>query len=238
MQDDLKLSQAGAAGLPVAGTHANLRGFHAHWAEARRGAAVPYRAHIDPRRIAPLLADAFVAERIAPGLTRLRIAGMNLSDLMGMEVRGMPLSSFIAPASREAFALHMVDLFDRPATLRMALCSKGGPGRPELRGTLVMLPLRSDLGDVSRALGCLLTTGATAGAAGGTGRAPRRFEIVHTRIAPVNEDGDEDEDGTTGEAATTDALRVVAGGRSERSLTRDNGMRDAGLSRDHLRLVT
>jgi hypothetical protein len=228
MQDDLKLSQAGAAALPGTGRHADLRAFHAHWAEARRGAAVPYRAHIDPRRIAPLLADTFVAERIAPGLTRLRIAGMNLSDLMGMEVRGMPLSSFIAPASREAFALHMVDLFDRPATLRMALWSKGGTGRPELRGTLVLLPLRSDLGDVSRALGCLLTTGA---AGRETGRTPRRFEIVHTRITPVNEDGDAD--GATGEAATTGTLHVVAGGLSAQPLTRDTRS-----SRDHLRLVT
>ena len=229
MQDDLKLSQAGAAALPGSGVHADLRAFHAHWEEARRGAAVPYRAHIDPRRIAPLLADAFVAERIAPGLTRLRIAGMHLSDLMGMEVRGMPLSSFIAPASREAFALHMVDLFDRPATLRMELCSKGGPGRPELRGTLVMLPLRSDLGDVSRALGCLLTSGSKAGVTGReTGRTPRRFEIVHTRITPL----DEDADGATGGADTTGALRVVAGGRSARPR-----VRDAGSPRDHLRVV-
>lgn len=231
MQDDLKLSQAGAAALPGSGVQADLRALHAHWAEARRGAAVPYRAHINPRRIAPLLADTFVAERIAPGLTRLRIAGMNLSDLMGMEVRGMPLSSFIAPASREAFAMHMVDLFDRPATLRMALCSTAGPGRPELRGTLVMLPLRSDLGDVSRALGCLLTTGPTGRETGReTGRTPRRFEIVHTRITPVNEDGDAD--GATGGADTTGALRVVAGGRSARPR-----LRDAGLSRDHLRVV-
>ena len=227
IQDDptlSTLSQAGAAAELRVGMHADLRAFQAHWAEARRGAAVPFRAHIDPRRIAPLLPDAFVAERIAPGMTRLRIAGMHLSELMGMEARGMPLSSFVAPASREAFALALVDLFDRPASLRMELFSEAGPGRPELHGTLVMLPLRSDLGDVSRALGCLLTTGAADRV---TGRAPRRFEITQTRIMPV------DEDDVTGDAVRTGALRVVAGGRSARSQ-----MRAAASSRDHLRLVT
>lgn len=172
---------------------ADLRALHAYWNEARRGHDVPSRADIDPRRIEPLLSNAFIAERIAPGVTRLRVAGMHLSEIMGMEVRGMPLSSFIAPASREAFASHLVDLFDRPAILLMGLYSNGGPGRPALGGTLVMLPLRSDLGDVSRALGCLLTHGPL-------GRTPRRFEISTCRITSV--DGIED----------AGALRVVPGG--------------------------
>ncbi|MEI4233295.1 PAS domain-containing protein [Roseovarius sp. D22-M7] len=211
-QDDLTLQDAEADA--AAHLNAHLRAFRAHWDEARRGDDVPYRAHIDPRRIAPLLPNAFVAERIAPGVTRLRIAGLHLSELMGMEVRGMPLCSLIAPAAREAFALHLVDLFDRPATLRMELLGKGGLGRPELRGTLLMLPLRSDLGDVSRALGCLVTTGATA-----PGRTPRRFEIVNTRISAVDGAGD------------TGAFRVVAGGARLRAPDRSAG-------RAHLRVVT
>ncbi len=212
------MARAGSAAHTGAGVQAHLRAFHAHWAEARRGEAVPYRAHIDPRRIAPLLPNAFVAERIAPGVTRLRIAGTHLSDLMGMEVRGMPFCSFIAPASRDAFALALVDLFDRPAALRMDLRSPGGLGRPGLRGSLLMLPLRSDLGDVSRALGCLVTTGAA-------GRTPRRFEILKTRITPVDE------------GAETGALRVVAGGRADRTADQAK-MRAAPASRAHLRLVT
>jgi len=96
----------------------------------------------------------------------------------------------------------------------MDLCSHAGPGRANLRGTLVMLPLRSDLGDVSRALGCLVKTGSA-------GRTPRRFDIVNTRITPVDED------------AAIGALRVVAGGQRDRAPTRV-----APASRGHLRLVT
>lgn len=225
MRDDQTMAPTGAA-APAPGLDAHLRAFQAHWAEARHGAEVPYRSQIDPRRIAPLLADAFVAERIAPGVTRLRIAGMHLGDLMGIEARGMPLCSFIAPESRAAFALHLVDLFDRPATLRMDLLSAAGRGQPGLRGTLIMLPLRSDLGDVSRALGCLVTHRHAEGDTGrNRGRTPRRFEILDTRMMPVDA------------APDTGLLQVVARGRGHGPSARSD--RPATRSgRPHLRLVT
>ncbi|MGI3211059.1 PAS domain-containing protein [Roseovarius tibetensis] len=217
MHDDLKTAPTSAMAVHSERVQSLVRALHAHWGEARRGDDVPYRAHIDPRRIAPLLPNVFVAERIAPGVTRLRIAGMHLSELMGMEVRGMPLSSFIAPASREVFALHIVDLFDRPAVLRMDLQARSGPGQPRVRGTLVMLPLRSDLGDVSRALGCLVTTGPT-------GRTPCRFDILEARVTPVTQ-----LDATGGQAA----LRVLPGGRGDTA--NPCAPRPA---RAHLRIVT
>jgi len=193
---------------------ANLRALHAYWNEARRGQEVPKRADIDPRRIEPLLSNAFISERIAPGVTRLRVAGMHLSDIMGMEVRGMPLSCLISPPARDAFALHLVDLFDGPAALRMELRSPGALGRPEMRATLVMLPLRSDLGDVSRALGCLVTRGVS-------GRAPRRFEIMSCRATPVA--GNDDAGG----------FQVLPGGLSGA----DRG-RSSKRGREYLQLVT
>lgn len=195
-------------------TEAHLRALHAYWAEARRGHDVPKRSDIDPRRIEPLLSNAFIAERIAPGVTRLRVAGMHLSEIMGMEVRGMPLSCLIAPPARDAFALHLVDLFEGPATLRMELRGTGGLGRPDLRATLVMLPLRSDLGDVSRALGCLVTRGTV-------GRTPRRFEIMNYRVTALDD------------AGGTDNLRILPGGLSGM----DRG-RSTKRGREYLRLVT
>jgi hypothetical protein len=177
MWDDQRdTNGAEAPEAPCMETH--LRAFHAHWDACRNGRDVPSRVDIDPRRIEPLLANAFIAERIAPGVVRLRIAGMHLNDLMGMEVRGMPLCSFIAPAARAAFALHLVDLFDGPARLRLRLQSGAGPGCPALSGTMMLLPLRSDLGDVSRALGCLVTHGAI-------GRPARRFTIESAQVMPL-----------------------------------------------------
>jgi len=195
-------------------TELRLRALRAHWEDCRRGQDVPMRADIDPRCIAPLISSTFIAERIAPGVVRLRVAGMHLNGLMGMEVRGMPLATFIDPADRDDFALRLVDLFDEPAILRFALRSRGGLGRPRLTGTLMMLPLRSDLGDISRALGCLLTDGPT-------GRTPRRFAIADARTLPLS-------GADTRHAAPP--LRLLAGGRPQAPIV----PRD----RSHLRFVT
>ncbi len=47
-----------------------------------------------------------------------------------------------------------------------------------MTGRMVLLPLRSDLGDISRALGCFITDGLS-------GRAPRRFRITNRTVTPV-----------------------------------------------------
>lgn len=211
---DIEAVKAGTRGpRKDARTEAHLRAFRAHWEACRLGADVPKRADIDPRAIEPLISSAFIAERIAPGVVRLRVAGMDLNDLMGMEVRGMPLTTFIAPSDRDAFALRLVDLFDGPAILRMNLTSRRGLGRPALGATLMMLPLRSDLGDISRALGCLVTDGPT-------GRTPRRFDIVRAETVPLSGDGME---------RSAAPLRAING----------TGARFAPRPRDrsHLRLV-
>ena len=79
-----------------------LESIKSYWDDLRGDHAVPTRSDIDPRQIGPYLDRAFILERLAPGLARFRLAGMHLNDLMGMEVRGMPLSCFFQPDAREA----------------------------------------------------------------------------------------------------------------------------------------
>ncbi len=142
----------------------------AYW-EALRGAhLLPKRAQIDPRGIEAALEHAFILERIAPGIARMRVAGGHLSDLMGMEVRGMPLTSLFSPNARRQIADTLEDVFQTPATAMLHLTSPGGGGRAKLDARMVLLPLESDLGDVSRALGCLVSHGEL-------GVAPRRFDV-------------------------------------------------------------
>ncbi|RBI70843.1 PAS domain-containing protein [Roseovarius sp. TE539] len=173
--------RSGAAVAPT-GRDSALSALVGYWAGMCDGAQVPRRSDVDPRRIGALLSNAFIAERIAPGHARLRIAGMHLTELMGMEVRGLPLSAFIAPAGRDRLADGLVRLFDQPATLRLDLVLRGdGRGRAAATGTMVLLPLRSDMGDVSRALGCLITTAPP-------GAAPVRFDIRDCKATPVLRD--------------------------------------------------
>lgn len=150
----------------------------AYW-EALRGSRVtPKRSEIDPRGIEAALEHAFILERIAPGIARLRVAGSHLTDLMGMEVRGMPLTTFFLPDDRRPVSNMLEEVFQGPGVSTLRLESAGAVGRPPLEARMLLMPLKSDLGDVSRALGCLVTKGEI-------GEAPRRFALQGQSMRPL-----------------------------------------------------
>lgn len=150
----------------------------AHWDSLRDGKAIPARTEVQPQNIRRALDYAFILERTAPGAARFRLAGRHLIDLMGMEVRGMPICAFFNPAARGHVSDLLETVFAGPQILQLTLDAPGDYGRPPLTGHMLVLPLRSDLGDVTRALGCLI-------AEGETGRAPRRFDLDGYEVQPV-----------------------------------------------------
>lgn len=152
-----------------------LRGY---WEGLRHGRAIPDRADVEPRGIRRALDYAFILERIAPGAARFRLAGRHLVDLMGMEVRGMPLCALLHTSSRGRLSDVLESVFRGPQIAEIVLDSPAGYGRPALSGRMLLLPLRSDLGDVTRALGCLI-------AEGRIGEAPRRFDLRSDAEFPV-----------------------------------------------------
>ena len=154
---------------------AQVRGY---WEALRHGAHVPSRLQVDPRGIEDALSQTFILDRIAPGHARFRIAGMHLADLMGMDVRGMPLSSIIEPSARAGFAAGLEQVFAHPALLSLDLEAERGIGRPSLSGRMLILPLADEAGLVRMALGCLVT-------AGTVGRGPRRFFTAHQSVTAL-----------------------------------------------------
>ncbi len=150
----------------------------AYWEGLRKGGPVPARSAVDPRGIERALEYAFILERIAPGMARFRLAGMHLNDLMGMEVRGMPLTAFFAPVGRKRIAEVLEGVFNGPEVAELTLTAETGIGKPALGAKLLILPMKSDLGDVNRALGCLIADGPI-------GRSPRRFTLAATQISPI-----------------------------------------------------
>ncbi|WP_415183985.1 PAS domain-containing protein [Phaeovulum sp.] len=150
----------------------------AYWEGLRNGRLVPTRSDVDPRGIERALEHAFLLERIAPGAARFRVAGMHLNDLMGMEVRGMPLTAFFTPTARKRISDILESAFNSPEVADLTLNAETGFGKPALQARLLILPMTSDLGDVNRALGCLIAEGAI-------GRSPRRFELAKAQISPI-----------------------------------------------------
>ncbi|SLN36153.1 PAS domain protein [Roseovarius albus] len=149
-----------------------------YWINKCVNGSLPLRSDIEPANLQEVVSKAFIIEKLAPGIARFRMAGTHLNDLMGMEVRGMPITSFLVPEDRMRMADALVDLFETPASLTLYLHSAGNPDAPALQGVLILLPLKSDLGDTSRALGCFLTEGQI-------GIGPRRFEIQTSAIEAI-----------------------------------------------------
>lgn len=149
-----------------------------YWESLRKGRAIPERADVEPRGIRNALDYAFILERVAPGAARFRLAGKHLIDLMGMEVRGMPFCSLLEPSSRGRLSDVLESVFKAPQIADLRLEAESGYGRPPLSARMLILPLRSDLGDVTRALGCIISEGEI-------GRAPRRFDIQSDAVTPV-----------------------------------------------------
>ncbi|MFN3526193.1 MAG: PAS domain-containing protein [Paracoccus sp. (in: a-proteobacteria)] len=159
-----------------------VRELHSYWSSLRNGRAIPARSDVDPRGIARSLDYAFILERIAPGAARIRLAGRHLIDLMGMEVRGMPICSFLNGSSRGRLSDVLETVFKAPQIAQLHLRARSDYARPQLTAQMLMLPLRSDLGDVTRVLGCLV-------AEGDLGVAPRRFDLISDAVMPVIDGG-------------------------------------------------
>lgn len=157
-----------------------LTELRAYWESLRHGRAIPYRSDIEPKGLRKALDYAFILERLAPGAARFRLAGKHLIDLMGMEVRGMPLCSLVNPRARGRLSDVLESVFKAPQIAQLRLRSESAYAQPELDAHMLLLPLRSDLGDTTRILGCMVSEGEL-------GRGPRRFDILHDAVFPVIE---------------------------------------------------
>lgn len=149
-----------------------------YWEGLRDGRLMPARGEVDPRGIAPALEFAFILEKLAPGLARIRLAGMHLNEIMAMEVRGMPITALFLPDARREMQGVLEQVFDAPSAVRLTLAGDTGFGRSPLEGQMILLPMRDDAGVPSRILGALQTHG-------DIGRGPRRFTIRDIETKPL-----------------------------------------------------
>jgi len=158
--------------------YAPLHQVRAYWDGLRGTDLIPRRRLIEPHGLRDALPHVFLIERIAPGLARFRLAGTHLTQVMGMEVRGMPLSAILVPASRDGARALVEAVFAGPSIVELALESDRGLGRPALQGRMILLPVGDEDESCDRALGCLVTEG-------DIGRGPRRFAITRQRTETV-----------------------------------------------------
>ncbi|UWQ30575.1 PAS domain-containing protein [Leisingera sp. M523] len=138
------------------GSQSPLRQAEAYWTALRRGDDVPSRSQIDPRGLENILSNTFILERIAPGIARFRLAGTLVNEMAGMEVRGMPVTAFFTTEARKQLSSAMEHMFETPAIIELELQIEAPRQRTPRDARMLLLPLRSDLGDISRVLGVLV----------------------------------------------------------------------------------
>lgn len=155
-----------------------LRQAEAYWAALRRGDEIPSRSQVDPRGLENILSQTFILERVAPGIARFRLAGQKVNELAGMEVRGMPLTAFFTADARKTVSAALEHMFDDPSIIEFELKTEASRLRGSRSARMILLPLRSDLGDVSRALGVLVSDA-------GASRVSQRFTVEHYDIRKV-----------------------------------------------------
>lgn len=168
-----------------------------HWDILRAGRAMPMRDEVEPRNLARALEYLFVAEEVAPGVARLRLAGQHLNRLLGMETRGMPLCALFAVAARDEISQAVRQVTQSGLRVLLPLKSEAGLGRPELEGMLALLPLGVN-GRSPRVLGVLETRGPI-------GRSPRRITLAGpvSHLCPTAQ---------AGRPGARPVLRVIEGG--------------------------
>jgi len=160
-----------------------LTGFEAYWRRISRLEPVPDRVDVSADGLDAALPHAFILERVAPGVARIRVAGQALSDLAGTEPRGMPMSALFEARARDLLAERLETVFRGPAILGVPLRVAGGRAKGlagrRVSGQMLCLPLRGPTGEVDRIMGALVLEGPLPrGAALDFGPGPMRYEKV------------------------------------------------------------
>jgi hypothetical protein len=153
-----------------------LSSLKTYWERLRAGRIAPYRAEIDPRQFESALENMFIIERLAPDNLRIRLAGMKICEMMGMEVRGMQPAYLIDEPDRARFERLLAVVMAEPAVVELRLAARNRAG--VYRASMLLMPLRSDFGDINRVIGC--TSGE-----GDLFAPPLAFAIEEVTVSPV-----------------------------------------------------
>ena len=153
-----------------------LSSLRTYWDRLRAGRIAPYRAEIDPRQFEQALENMLIIERLAPDNMRIRLAGMKICEMMGMEVRGMQPGYLIDEADRLRFERLLNVVMNEPAVVELRLEARNRAGT--YHATMLLMPLRSDFGDINRVLGC-------ASGEGEIYAPPLAFTIQDVSVTPI-----------------------------------------------------
>ena len=129
-----------------------IKDLFGYWDHLRGERLAPIRSEIDPRKIKGTLEHTFILEAVQNGSPRFRLAGIEVCDLLGMELRGMPIEALFEPVDREMLSTIVTNVLQIPHIAQLRLEGQLAGGRSVL-GHMILMPLRDENGDITRILG-------------------------------------------------------------------------------------
>ena len=140
--------------------HPNTQALHGYWNELRAGRDAPYRSEIDPRKIRGALETMFILETTPEGGLRFRLAGTRLCELTGEELRGRSAENLMIFGHEREIASLARRTLEEPGVgvMRVRAEHRREPSAESFSGEMILLPMRSELGDMTRILGAVNLT--------------------------------------------------------------------------------
>jgi hypothetical protein len=170
--------------------HSNTQALHSYWNDLRDGRDAPFRSEIDPRRIRGALETMFILETTAEAGLRFRLAGTRLCELAGRELRGRPAEDLMIFGHERELTLAARRTLEEPSVgvMRVRAEHQDAPGGESWAGELLLLPMRSELGDMSRILGAVNLMEPPRNASPGPSNL--RLRCLGARMLPIEIDPD------------------------------------------------
>ena len=135
----------------------SLQTLYNYWNQVRAGRLAPLRLEIEPSRIAGILAETFMLERIDAGTYQYRLAGTRLCELFGSELRGKNFLEGWSEQDRLVLERHLATISEHGAagllTIEGVIDSRH---RFELDANL--LPLLHTGNKITRIIGAMSAT--------------------------------------------------------------------------------
>jgi len=131
-----------------------IKQLFSYWDELRGDRIAPTRAEIDPRKIKGTLEHTFILEAVKTGSPKFRLAGIEVCDLLGMELRGMPSHALIEEVDRGDFNAILAEVLATPQIVELRLEGQVAGGR-HITGRMILMPLQDNQRALTRILGAV-----------------------------------------------------------------------------------
>jgi len=127
---------------------------YGYWNEVRAGRLAPLRLEIEPSRIAGILSETFMLERLDAATHRYRLAGTRLCELFGSELRGANFLDGWSEPDRAALEHDLATVCEQGGVCVLTI-EAAADTRHRIEIEAVLLPLLHSGKTVERIIGAM-----------------------------------------------------------------------------------